>query len=172
MTEKSKVFNFPRTDTSPSDARKAVRQAIISWGVSGETVDTVELLVSELVTNAIKHAHGSRDCRLICKFSENELSVAVMDQSSMLPKPRSAKNEEANGRGLMLVKLLADSWGTHSLLCGKAVFFKLIIKSQTQTASAIETKDDSIEYAPRHDTGATRSAVIYGWRPVLIGLWT
>ncbi|MGF1238204.1 ATP-binding protein [Streptomyces sp. 2-6] len=84
-----------------------------------ETVDAVLLTVSELVTNAHRHAHSS--AQLILTWDNRCLHIAVHDASSEVPAPRAPDTERLGGRGMFLVDALADSWETRRCPHGKTV---------------------------------------------------
>ncbi|MEV7126903.1 ATP-binding protein [Streptomyces sp. NPDC093260] len=84
-----------------------------------ETVDAVLLTVSELVTNAHRHAHSS--AQLILTWDNRCLHIAVHDASSEVPAPRAPDTERLGGRGMFLVDALADSWETRHCPHGKTV---------------------------------------------------
>ncbi|GAB1331362.1 ATP-binding protein [Streptomyces sennicomposti] len=84
-----------------------------------ETVDAVLLTVSELVTNAHRHAHSS--AQLILTWDNRCLHIAVHDASSEVPAPRAPDTERLGGRGMFLVDALADSWETRPCPHGKTV---------------------------------------------------
>ncbi|MDH6124722.1 anti-sigma regulatory factor (Ser/Thr protein kinase) [Kitasatospora sp. GP82] len=85
---------------------------------------SAELAVSELVTNAIQHASNQNPITVTVEHDEQWLSIAVSDHSVGLPRTRRAARHHENGRGLLLVGLLADSWhceahsdGTKTVSC-------------------------------------------------------
>ncbi|MEU2869801.1 ATP-binding protein [Streptomyces olivoreticuli] len=125
MKNVKQVYGFPCGKETPSCARKAVRSQILNWGLSQEIADTAELLVSELVTNAVIHAHGSEFCFVICRAWNQALSVIVVDDGHGTPQCREKSDSSTNGRGLILVDCLSDSWGVHNLSRGKAIYFRL-----------------------------------------------
>ncbi|KAA6212204.1 MEKHLA domain-containing protein [Streptomyces albofaciens JCM 4342] len=122
--------------SSVPEGRRFVRRTLRSWGLS-EFADTVLLLASELLTNAVCHATGQLTLRVW--HSARELGVEVSDGSTPRPRARLADNAEENGRGLMLVEALADAWGTRPGLAGKTVWCTLL----TAPARAVG--------APSHD---------------------
>nr|WP_202490415.1 ATP-binding protein [Streptomyces sp. SID8381] len=92
----------------------------LGWTRSApETVDAVLLTVSELVTNAHRHAHSS--AQLILTWDNRCLHIAVHDASSEVPAPRAPDTERLGGRGMFLVDALADSWETRRCPHGKTV---------------------------------------------------
>ncbi len=105
-------------------ARRALARALPAWGVGGEQAETAVLLTSELVTNAIRH--GRPPVELRAGLGEGgELQVAVDDVERAPVELRSPPLEDPGGRGLQLVDVLADRWGTRLVLGGKRVWFEL-----------------------------------------------
>ncbi|WP_069770313.1 MULTISPECIES: ATP-binding protein [unclassified Streptomyces] len=92
----------------------------LGWATTApETVDAVLLTVSELVTNAHRHAHS--DAQLVLTWDSRCLHIAVHDASAELPAPRSPSTDRTGGRGMFLVDALADSWEAHPCPHGKTV---------------------------------------------------
>ena len=117
--------------SSVSQARKAVRVALDRWELSPLTPDA-ELLVSELVTNAIVHARS--DTALTMAVADGTLEVGVTDRAPGVPLHRAESGAPAQppkdshaegGRGLRLLELVADEWGVVDLPEGKQVWFRL-----------------------------------------------
>lgn len=122
--------------TSVRAARRFVADALTDWHLS-VLVETAELLVSELVTNALLHAHT--DVELVARLGDGRLRIEVRDASTVLPTTGSHHQESQTGRGLQLVELLADSWGVdvdHGRrgIEGKAVWFELSTSSPSGRA--------------------------------------
>ena len=88
-----------------------------------EQVDTAVLLVSELVTNSVRHAHGP--CALVVSFAGDVVELCVEDGDPSPPKPRPARILDESGRGFVLVDALADDWGVRPFQGGKATWFAL-----------------------------------------------
>ncbi|MFJ8057890.1 ATP-binding protein [Streptomyces sp. NPDC096142] len=92
----------------------------LGWTTSApETADAVVLTVSELVTNAHRHAHSSAQLVMTC--DDQCLHVSVHDRSSEMPTPRDADMERLGGRGMLLVDAVADTWETRPCPHGKSV---------------------------------------------------
>ena len=102
------------------DARGLARDTLTAWGLS-ELSETVELLVSELVTNAVRYGAGDIGLRLIRAGS---LLCEVRDDGYDLPNLRRADVTAENGRGLQLVSALAERWGAQRTPTGKVVWFE------------------------------------------------
>jgi DNA-binding NarL/FixJ family response regulator len=107
---------------APGAARRFVDETLRRWA-SGEAIDTVELLVSELVTNAVVHARSEAEVAVVLR--RDTIRVEVADGSSDLPQPRDAKDYEPSGRGLKLVDALASAWGVDVVDDGKVVWFEI-----------------------------------------------
>ncbi|MDT9695386.1 SpoIIE family protein phosphatase [Streptomyces sp. P17] len=105
-------------------ARAVVREQLHDWGLA-RLVDLAELLVSELVTNALRHSHGrSVELRLV---RGDTLLCEVDDDDHELPILLNAGPADELGRGLRLVSTLAREWGTSRTSAGKTVWFELTL---------------------------------------------
>ncbi|MEU9008934.1 SpoIIE family protein phosphatase [Streptomyces sp. NPDC048479] len=105
-------------------ARRLVRGQLRSWGLADLT-EIVELLVSEVVTNAVRHAQGRRaELRLVRAGS---LLCEVADEDHTLPTLLDARPDAELGRGLHVVSSLAREWGTSRTADGKTVWFELAL---------------------------------------------
>ncbi|MFB4312198.1 SpoIIE family protein phosphatase [Actinomadura sp. GTD37] len=98
--------------------RAQVAARLAGWGLDA-LADTAQLLVSELVTNALVHGAGSLGVRLI---KGGTLLCEVHDDGMDLPHLRYAEATDESGRGLQLVSHLAARWGTHRTDTGKIVW--------------------------------------------------
>ncbi len=108
-------------DAAPGRARKLARRALSRWGLE-ELSDSMELLVSEVVTNAVRYAERPVTLRLL---RTDVLRCEVGDDSPQLPRQRRARDTDEGGRGLFLVNRLARRWGATRLSTGKVVWFEL-----------------------------------------------
>jgi CheY-like chemotaxis protein/anti-sigma regulatory factor (Ser/Thr protein kinase) len=109
------------TVVAPSAARAAVRGALA--GQPAEWADTVVLLVSELLANAVLHARSAS--RLRVDLGEAFARVEVEDAGSSLPDPSVPKADDEDGRGLFMLERLADRCGWNRVPGGKLVWFEL-----------------------------------------------
>jgi|SRR5580658_3019214 anti-sigma regulatory factor (Ser/Thr protein kinase) len=112
-------------------ARLHVRQMLWEWGIDGIT-DTAELLVSELVTNALKASQAQRHgnfVRFWLLSDKVRLVVLVWDAHADSPRLRDVSADDESGRGLLLVDALADAWNwyPHPALRGKVVWCELAL---------------------------------------------
>ncbi|WP_307818515.1 ATP-binding protein [Streptomyces sp. MBT62] len=92
----------------PRRSRVIVRAALRYWGRPG-LVESADLLVTELVTNAFKHGRGDVGVRLY--LTDTHLLIEVRDGSPKVPVPGDAALDDEAGRGLFLVSVIADAWG-------------------------------------------------------------
>ncbi|WP_461027764.1 SpoIIE family protein phosphatase, partial [Streptomyces sparsus] len=112
----------PRAQTA-GQARRLARRALARWDLE-ELTDSVELLVSEVVTNAVRYAERPITLRLL---RTDTLRCEVGDDVPQLPRLRQARVTDEGGRGLYLVNRLARRWGATRLSTGKVVWFELAI---------------------------------------------
>jgi anti-sigma regulatory factor (Ser/Thr protein kinase) len=103
-------------------ARAFVRRTLGSWKMASLTAD-VELLASELVTNAVLHARTA--LRLTLRHDETGLTVSVLDGNMRLPAVAGIPEQATSGRGLVLVERLADAWGVEQNEDGKTVWARI-----------------------------------------------
>ncbi|NBE51387.1 SpoIIE family protein phosphatase [Streptomyces boluensis] len=108
-------------DSAPSRARRLARRALARWDLE-ELTDSVELLVSEVVTNAVRYASRPITLRLL---RTDVLRCEVGDDVPQLPRLRQARADDEGGRGLYLVNRMARRWGATRLSTGKVVWFEL-----------------------------------------------
>src|SRR5580692_8718917 len=104
--------------TSVREARAAIAEPMKRWGLE-DLIPTTELLVSELVTNAVRYSRGDVTLRLV---NERALVCEVLDNSAALPRLRQANGEDENGRGLQVVRQLSQRWGARRTPTGKVVW--------------------------------------------------
>ena len=109
---------------SVAGARAWVRTLLRSWDLTGLT-DVAELLVSELVTNALRHASGRIELTVL--RLDDVLTLAVLDSDQPLPRLRKAAEADEGGRGLNLVAVLASRWGARPTPGGKVVWCDLAL---------------------------------------------
>lgn len=111
-------WDVPADPAAVSDIRAAALRRLSEWGLD-EAAFTTELVLSELVSNAIRHAKGPIQVRLL---RDRTLICEVYDGSSTAPHLRHAADTDEGGRGLFLVAQLADRWGTRYTAHGKVIW--------------------------------------------------
>ncbi|MFI6039626.1 SpoIIE family protein phosphatase [Streptomyces sp. NPDC051315] len=112
--------------------RKNVADRLADWGLADAAFVT-ELIVSELVTNAIRHAEPPIQLRLIL---DGNLICEVSDASSTAPHMRRARTYDEGGRGLLLVAQLARRWGTRPGAKGKTIWAEQAVEDTDGAAGA------------------------------------
>nr|WP_282189902.1 ATP-binding protein [Streptomyces sp. RPA4-2] len=113
------TWDLPADPAAVSYARAHIAEKLASWGLT-DAAPTTELIVSELVTNAIRHAQPPIQLRLI--DHAGSLVCEVADGSSTSPHLRRARTFDENGRGLFIVAQLAERWGTRHSHHGKTIW--------------------------------------------------
>jgi len=114
-------WTLPREPRSVGRAREYTRTQLTAWGLEA-LIDTTELLVSELVTNALRYGEGEIRLRLLL---DRMLVCEVWDAGLVQPRRRRARDTDEGGRGLQLVGLLSAAWGSRRTPRGKTVWFEL-----------------------------------------------
>jgi len=109
---------LPGELTSAGEARMLVAEPLAKWHLTG-LLATTQLLVSELVTNAIRYTQGPVTLRLIL---ERTLTCEIADTSAALPRIRFAAGDDECGRGLQIVSQLSQRWGARRTPAGKVVW--------------------------------------------------
>ncbi|MGW1895051.1 SpoIIE family protein phosphatase [Streptomyces sp. NPDC002004] len=112
------TWTLPADPSFVAEARALAQRQLEEWGLE-ELAFPLELIVSELVTNAVRHASGPIRLRLI---RQNVLVCEVADTSSTAPRLRHARTTDEGGRGLFLVAQLAQRWGTRYTAEGKIIW--------------------------------------------------
>ncbi|HEX6447171.1 MAG TPA: SpoIIE family protein phosphatase [Streptosporangiales bacterium] len=114
-------WTLPALPSAVRDARGRVRETLEQWGCE-ELGFSTELVVSELVTNALRYASGDIELRLL---RDRTLVCEVRDDSDALPRARQASDDDEGGRGLQVVHRLAKRWGARPVARGKVVWCEL-----------------------------------------------
>jgi len=109
-------------------ARRAVAGTITSWGGGPEDVASAELLVSELVTNAVLYGYGAE--ALTLKRERDRLRICVSDRSVALPTPRAPTDDAEIGLGMQLIAAYASAWGVEPDENGKTVWCEVVISGR------------------------------------------
>lgn len=103
-------------------ARHALRR-VLAERAPEAPVDTLELLLSELVTNAVQYSATGRSVAVAVLRRENSIRIAVIDNESAPPEPGDAVDLlDEHGRGLFLVEAMSEEWGSYCVPDGKVVW--------------------------------------------------
>jgi serine phosphatase RsbU (regulator of sigma subunit)/anti-sigma regulatory factor (Ser/Thr protein kinase) len=114
-------WQLPREAREVSRARRLVRDRLAAWGLT-DAIETAELLVSEVVGNAVRHGAGDEvGLRLV---RTDALLCEVLDDEPALPALLSAGPDGERGRGLRVVSRLAREWGASASGHRKTVWFE------------------------------------------------
>lgn len=116
------AVDLPPAVRSVPAARRLVAQLLAAWSAESFCDDAL-LLVSELVTNVVRHVSGQVALTVEVALSEPGLRIAVIDSSPVLPAP--VLHGPQGGHGIRLVAALADRWGSELHADGKRVWFEL-----------------------------------------------
>lgn len=122
MRPKRAALTLPPDPTSAAQARRFVLLTLRTWRATS-LWESAELLVSELVANAIRHSGTEVALRL--RFDGARLMIEVSDRGSGNPRPRLPSPDSEDGRGLYLVDHLARDWGVRAEHAGKTVWAAL-----------------------------------------------
>jgi anti-sigma regulatory factor (Ser/Thr protein kinase) len=108
---------------APRSARHFVADVLERWGHSARLLDDAALVVTELATNAVIHAHSpfSVDIRPYA----GSVRLSVRDNSPVAPSLREEEGLTASGRGLRIVRALSSQWGVEAAGDGKTVWAEL-----------------------------------------------
>jgi hypothetical protein len=120
--------------------RRATVQQLCQWGASLAS-EEVELLVTELATNVLKHVGEGALATLILERKGERLRLEVHDMSPVVPTIRAAECGDECGRGLHLLAAMAVDWGTVLTAAGKAVWCELALtggRSSRRVERAVE----------------------------------
>ncbi|QEV37798.1 GAF domain-containing protein [Streptomyces nodosus] len=112
-------WDVPRDPAAVGRIRTAVADRLDVWGLPEDIGFVTELVLSELITNALRHAEGPIGVRLVL---DRKLICEVSDGSSTAPHLRYAEATDEGGRGLFLVAQLAERWGTRYTPQGKVIW--------------------------------------------------
>jgi len=105
-------------------ARQATRVVLTAWRLA-HVEETAVLLVSELVTNAVRHARGTGVIAVDLHAARTWLRIEIQDTDRHWPQPRVPDRLDESGFGFVLVDALAGEWGVRETDTGKAVWAEL-----------------------------------------------
>jgi anti-sigma regulatory factor (Ser/Thr protein kinase) len=126
-------ISLPAGTMAVPAARRFTSDSLRAWGLAERTMEIAELVVSELVGNAIEHGGGMAELAL--SLRDDVLRVDVVDHNADVPVVLSPEPVEDRHRGLLIVSALSAKWGTDRIGSGKSVWAEL-------------TRERSAEHAP------------------------
>ncbi|MFF4246792.1 SpoIIE family protein phosphatase [Streptomyces sp. NPDC001822] len=113
------AWELPYDKTAPATARRLTSKTLAEWRIEDDTGDATELIVSELVTNAVRYGTPPVVLRLIL---DRGLICEIRDGSTTAPYMKYAGAVDEGGRGLFIMSHLASLWGTRYAADGKTVW--------------------------------------------------
>jgi anti-sigma regulatory factor (Ser/Thr protein kinase) len=135
------VVDLPATLVAPRTARALTRAVLNAWGYTvEEELDLVEIVVSELITNAVLHAGAGVPLRLHL-HAGHRLRVTVSDGSAIQPIVHSLDGEADSGRGLQIIAAIVDRWGVDDRGDeGKSVWVELSLDRAGVSSATADTR--------------------------------
>lgn len=117
--------DFPSEPAAVPDARRWAADVASAWGVIGSTLDIVAFDVTELASNAVRHARSP--FRICLTLDGDSFRIEVIDASDEPPRVLRAAPEATAGRGLALVRALSHRAGVDQVPSGKRVWAEVRI---------------------------------------------
>lgn len=125
---------FPQSPASIAAARRFVSGVLVEARADRELRDRAELMVSELATNAVRHARTAFCISVV--LGAKSVRIDVADSGAGRPRSRRPAPDEPTGRGLWIVESMADNWGVDDTDDGKVVWFSLAASSRRGSTSS------------------------------------
>ncbi|MEY2420597.1 MAG: hypothetical protein QOI95_664 [Acidimicrobiaceae bacterium] len=119
LPEVTAAFELGTDGLAVGESRRFLADQCRKWHCD-DLVDDAAIVVSELVSNAIRHAKSSSELRL--RYGSGVLRIELVDNSPTVPQPRNPHIGESGGRGLLLVAALSHAWGVDPHADGKVVW--------------------------------------------------
>ncbi|MBX6390088.1 MAG: ATP-binding protein [Frankia sp.] len=145
------LAELPYLPSAVPQARHVLRDALSRAGLDEDSTATAELLVSELVTNAVKY--GRPPVWLLVELRPGLVHASVSDTSTTLPDRREVDEESEGGRGLLVLEALAGSWGVASVESGKYLWFDLAVEQPSAPPPPAEPSANGQSVATHHPDG-------------------
>ncbi|MFD4695391.1 SpoIIE family protein phosphatase [Streptomyces sp. NPDC058463] len=113
------AWELPHDNSAPAAARRLTTRKLADWHLDEDARYAAELIVSELVTNAVRYGSPPLELRLIL---DRGLTCEIRDTSPVAPHLRHARTVDEGGRGLFIISQLASHWGARYAPDGKTVW--------------------------------------------------
>ncbi|MEO7836621.1 MAG: response regulator [Acidimicrobiales bacterium] len=121
--------HLERDPRSGAAARRFVEETLHRWDCQ-DLLDTVNLLVTELVTNSVIHADSAADVAVLLK--PDAVRIEVSDTGREVPRLYAPNEDATSGRGMALVETLSSAWGVEPAPEGKTVWFEVARPDQPE----------------------------------------
>ncbi|MET8980951.1 ATP-binding protein [Streptomyces sp. NPDC004539] len=160
-------FTIPAIIEAVPTARRCVVTLVRRLGISlsDDLLDTVELLASEVIANAVLYSGAT--CNVSVTRSLKCVRVEVTDTNPLLPTVSEAGPDDESGRGLLLVDTLADAWGTEPNSSGKTTWFELRAQHSPTCPNSNSPINEASEGSRCDRTSATGEPALHGWPPLV-----
>ncbi|GAA4945883.1 ATP-binding protein [Actinoplanes utahensis] len=133
MSELTAHLDVPLDRGAPAAARHAVTAVLTGWGFHDDDwLDAASVVVSELVTNAVRHGGGCVEVQL--EAHGERVIVSVADESSVVPRRRDP--DSLGGRGIALIEAMSAGWTVQNYHGGKRVRVELVPCPGVQESAA------------------------------------
>ncbi|MFB9321526.1 ATP-binding protein [Cryptosporangium minutisporangium] len=129
--------SVPADPSASATARRFLQQAAADWELSPDLTEIAQLVVSELVSNAVEHAGTTSTVAL--ELTDERLKISVRDGSTTQPVPRPLDMVSFRGRGLPLIDRVSQQWGIIDHQDGKTVWAAL----STEAPAVAESEESS-----------------------------
>jgi serine/threonine-protein kinase RsbW len=138
MAAHQHTLSLPAAPTAVTAARYQAVDAIADWDVEldDDVVHTAELVISELVTNSVRHT-ATGQVSMEVRIVEAVLRIEVCDSSPVLPEPGLPDGHSENGRGLFLVAALAERYGVEPTPDGKRCWAEIALTTAPDLEIAV-----------------------------------
>jgi anti-sigma regulatory factor (Ser/Thr protein kinase) len=150
-------WTLPCAASSVGDARGALCSLLRGAGSSLDESDAAEMVISELMTNAVVHSFDRRDeqIEVVVEFSERQIHIEVLDHNPRAPVQRDVGLDAPSGRGLTIVDALSTAWGWEPIQgVGKRVWCDV-----PRTACPVDGHARSLGPRPQGPTPMLRSGI-------------
>lgn len=124
MAQRRAVVDIPATVHGPHGARRVVSAVLEAWG-RNDLIGDAQLLISELVTNAVQHAPAADILELELVERATGVRIILADGSAIRPIVAQLSDDAPSGRGMRIVEAIAQSWGADEHKDGKRVWVDL-----------------------------------------------
>jgi anti-sigma regulatory factor (Ser/Thr protein kinase) len=105
--------------------RRFVRMVLAEWGFEADSAYTVQLVTTELVSNAVRHAAADEELELSLVLEGDRVTVGLSDGSAIPPVVAALTHDAESGRGMSIITEVAAAWGTAERPTGKQVWARL-----------------------------------------------